>query len=1115
MVRADRSSSIGSSMRSLTKRLSSRLRGGAGSKKSNVGYTGLAQSDSEASVLYSWWGSGDAVLADLDDDDEVLSSSVVINVVGNQETALALTNDGRVYGKGSNAEGQLSGSEDEFARYRLLDDSLLSQRRIVQVALGQGHACFLSGDGFVVSCGRNDFGQLGHSRDREPYRVPPRMVQGLGKETITQIACSDESTFVLSRRGQVFAFGLGRHGVLGLGSESNQCKPSPVGGLLEGVPVAQLSTGARHVLALSVSGHVFAWGANSSKQLGVPELASGEHEYSPVPVAMQVADANGTRMVVERVAAGAAHSLLLCSGGVLFGCGATDHGQLGSFPASKTTKSFIAPPVELDSVAQYGPVAQIACGENTSAILLLQQDGGDGACRGGQVLGLGGPNKTKEMELFADSSSVFRVSVSGRAVVALACGKKVVAQRRDFVRRATTSHPLEQWTAGSLSQHASELERGARASRRRSLRTFQRSHPISLFSVHALNASFLEQQPSQTKSSASGVDVAGAVRSMGDWARALKLKVSGNGEVLYLRQQFAKVVAELDALAPAMEHPDQLRVFLILLLVPFSDVVHKEYEPLLLSLRKLPGRAFATLRAWIHHDVPSDLFLENIVRPALRVLDASYLLYHRLDTSCEFLCSYLQACFRLNQQRTYGSRPGFAPLKATDFYSDQLAAYREEDLGALFQNWRGVLQARKFLQQNSVFSFHQPSDLQTARKKANAFTIFDYPFLLSADAKRSVLQLEDRQSMFRNFMMNQLFHNSPYFVLEVDRENILEDTVRALHRAEPAEFRKPLRVKFKGEEGLDGGGVKKEFFQLLSAQLFSPEHGLFEAYEDSGHSWFRTRNLDNAPKDFSIAGALIGLAIYNSTLLDVSFPLSFWRILLRKMPAQPGLDELAELDPAYARNLRTMLEYQEDDFEDVFCATFSLTRRGDKKTVELKPGGDAIVVTRQNVQEYVQLLCSYLLMDSIKDFAKPLVSGFNLVIAHDLASLTLFQPSELELTAVGNEELDFNDLEYITTYEGGYSPSHKTIVRFWNVAKALSKEQKAQFMSFATGSPRAPVGGLKTTKFKIQRAGPDSERLVSSSTCFNTLLLPDYASEEKLRKKLIQSIAHNVGFGNE
>lgn len=77
----------------------------------------------------------------------------------------------------------------------------------------------------------------------------------------------------------------------------------------------------------------------------------------------------------------------------------------------------------------------------------------------------------------------------------------------------------------------------------------------------------------------------------------------------------------------------------------------------------------------------------------------------------------------------------------------------------------------------------------------------------------------------------------------------------------------------------------------------------------------------------------------------------------------------------------------------------------------------------------------------------------------------------------------------------------------------LDIEQKKRFLFFATGSDRAPLGGLGNMTFVIMKNGQDNDQLPSAHTCFNHLLLPPYKSRDKLKKKLLIAISNSEGFG--
>ena len=68
-----------------------------------------------------------------------------------------------------------------------------------------------------------------------------------------------------------------------------------------------------------------------------------------------------------------------------------------------------------------------------------------------------------------------------------------------------------------------------------------------------------------------------------------------------------------------------------------------------------------------------------------------------------------------------------------------------------------------------------------------------------------------------------------YCVLRVRRDNLLYTTLSQL-TSKSDDLKKPLKVVFEGEEGVDEGGVRKEFFQLIVRQLFDVNYGNFYFY---------------------------------------------------------------------------------------------------------------------------------------------------------------------------------------------------------------------------------------------------------------------------------------------
>lgn len=279
-------------------------------------------------------------------------------------------------------------------------------------------------------------------------------------------------------------------------------------------------------------------------------------------------------------------------------------------------------------------------------------------------------------------------------------------------------------------------------------------------------------------------------------------------------------------------------------------------------------------------------------------------------------------------------------------------------------------------------------------------------------------------------------------------------------------------------------------------------------FQDGNITWFNS-DCNWNDEGYYLSGILVGLAVYNSVLLDVNFPQAVYRKLL----AQPlGLEDM--VDEEIKSGLQHLLDYEGDDVEDVFCLTFAVNwvHLGQEMKKELKPNGSDIAVTSDNREEYVMLYVKWLLAESIYPQFDSFESGFMRVMEN--SSLDLLRPEELELLVVGSPDLDFVALENNTEYEGGYSVDSEVVCNFWRFIGQASKETQLKMLKFTTGSTRAPIGGLGKMYFKIQRAGPDSGNLPTSHTCFNTLLLPDYGDNyEKLEDRLGRAILECEGFG--
>eukprot|EP00198_Chlamydomonas_reinhardtii_P010489 XP_001699826.1 predicted protein [Chlamydomonas reinhardtii] len=348
-------------------------------------------------------------------------------------------------------------------------------------------------------------------------------------------------------------------------------------------------------------------------------------------------------------------------------------------------------------------------------------------------------------------------------------------------------------------------------------------------------------------------------------------------------------------------------------------------------------------------------------------------------------------------------------------------------------------------------------------------------------------------------------------IVRVRRSHLVEDALEEVGRQTRSDLLKPLRVHFIGEEGIDAGGVKKEFFALLMERLLDPGYGLM-AYDPASRTyWFNASSLEPASSYF-LLGLVLGLAVYNRVLLAFPAPLLLYQRL--RGGRELGLRDLEGWQPELAKGLRHILEYDgPEPLADVFGLTFSVDveRFGAIETVPLKPGGDQLLVTEANRAEYVSLLAAWHMERATAEQYESFAAGFRVLC--EGPAMSLFNAQELERLVCGNPRLDFTALKDAARYDGGYSRGSAAVGWLWDIVlNELGPEQRA-FLKFFTGSDRSPLGGLGSLRPVIQRDGPDSHKLPTAHTCFNTLLLPEYSSRAKLLRLLRLAINNSEGFG--
>uniref|UniRef100_A0A669C2I2 E3 ubiquitin-protein ligase n=1 Tax=Oreochromis niloticus TaxID=8128 RepID=A0A669C2I2_ORENI len=354
--------------------------------------------------------------------------------------------------------------------------------------------------------------------------------------------------------------------------------------------------------------------------------------------------------------------------------------------------------------------------------------------------------------------------------------------------------------------------------------------------------------------------------------------------------------------------------------------------------------------------------------------------------------------------------------------------------------------------------------------------------------------------------------------ITVSRKTLFEDSFQQIMSFHPQDLRRRLWIIFPGEEGLDYGGVAREWFFLLSHEVLNPMYCLFEyAGKDNYCLQINPASYINPDhlKYFKFIGRFIAMALFHGKFIDTGFSLPFYKRILNK---PLGLKDLESIDPEFYNSL---IWIKDNNIEECGLEMFFSVDKeilGEVTTHELKPDGGNILVTEENKEEYIRLVAEWRLSRGVEEQTQAFFEGFNEVLPQQY--LQYFDARELEVMLCGMQEIDLVDWQRNTIYRH-YARTSKQIMWFWQFVKEMDNEKRMRLLQFVTGTCRLPVGGFADLmgsngpqKFCIEKVGKENW-LPRSHTCFNRLDLPPYKSYEQLKEKLMFAIEETEGFGQE
>ncbi|MDR0520163.1 MAG: hypothetical protein LBG82_09005, partial [Clostridiales Family XIII bacterium] len=242
----------------------------------------------------------------------------------------AMTEDGNIYVWGANNQGQLgNGKNDSVYVPERLDRAAFGGESIQWFSASNGNSNFaLTSSGAVYGWGSNNLGQLCDDTKKSsssPKLIPAQLFGGKSIQSIE--ICGNGTVFAITSDGEVYAWGNNSSGQLGNGTMNNAVNYMPQ--LIDqshfgDEKVKSIAAGWNHCFALTESGNIYAWGENRVGQLG-----NGTEDWNlhAVPEPVEQSLFSGEKIV--SISAGNQQGFALTDNGRLYSWGSNSHGQLG------------------------------------------------------------------------------------------------------------------------------------------------------------------------------------------------------------------------------------------------------------------------------------------------------------------------------------------------------------------------------------------------------------------------------------------------------------------------------------------------------------------------------------------------------------------------------------------------------------------------------------------------------------------------------------------------------------------------------------------------------------------------------------------------------------------
>ena len=460
-----------------------------------------------------------------------------------------------------------------------------------------------------------------------------------------------------------------------------------------------------------------------------------------------------------------------------------------------------------------------------------------------------------------------------------------------------------------------------------------------------------------------------------------------------------------------------------------------------------------------------------------------------------------------------------------------------------FKNWQewndlfinskvNLLISKASMDGYSVSRSSTPSWCKNISYDCGFLTKFEFRSLLykvSFDQRRSLINLQNYfKSIDPNYPheYNITIEKSMRLKIIVERDKILDHGFTLLNDAVTSKFFGFLEFEYKGEIG-NGLGPTLEFFNLIFEKLREEK---YLWYKTTDGSWYPNVGLnenETGIKMFKLLGYIIGRAIYDDRLIDIPLSRVFWNLILERPVLFEDIEIIDKNLFKALNDFKSLLKQKNDllksepnltgeEIENRILynnnklSSLDIYFTFPGSDLELKEGGANILLSMQNIEEYINLIYDFIFYKGISRVCSAFRDGFCLITG--VYNLKCFTSLELEEFICSSREVkwDENILYENLKPEHGYTKNSRIFDDLIKFMCKLDKLGQRQFLIFTTGTSRLPIGGFKALSPKLTIVKKTFEKgdipdnyLPTVMTCQNYLKLPEYSNYEILEKKML------------